>query len=116
MIELHGAPVVVVNAPTEKPQAIPSARVRAEEGRPVANRRHELVRSGDLERCLLALLDGTRDRAALVEECVAAVGAGRLRLDRDGREVTDPVDIRTALAAIIEQPLTALAKQALLIA
>jgi methyltransferase-like protein/SAM-dependent methyltransferase len=115
MIELHGAPIVVANTPSEKPLAIPSARLRAEEGRPVANRRHELVRLGDLERCLLSLLDGTRDRAALVEECVAAVNAGRLRLDRDGREVTDATDVKTTLAAIIDQPLTALAKQALLI-
>lgn len=115
MVELHGAPIVVANTAGEKPKAIPSARVRAEEGRPVANRRHELVRLGDLERCLLTLLDGTRDRAALVEECCAAVTAGRLRLDREGKEVTDPADVRATLTAIIDQPLNALAKQALLV-
>jgi methyltransferase-like protein/SAM-dependent methyltransferase len=115
MVEFHGAPIVVANTPSEKPKAIPSARARAEEGRPVANRRHELVRLGDLERCLLARLDGTRDRAALVEGCVAAVGAGRLRLDRDGQEVRDPAEVKAALAAIIDQPLAALAKQALLV-
>jgi methyltransferase-like protein/2-polyprenyl-3-methyl-5-hydroxy-6-metoxy-1,4-benzoquinol methylase len=115
MIELHGAPIVATNTASEKPLAIPSARLRAEEGRPVTNRRHELVRLGDLERCLLTLLDGTRDRPALVEECIAAVNAGRLRLDRDGREVTDPADVKATLTAIIDQPLSALAKQALLI-
>jgi methyltransferase-like protein len=116
MVELHGAPIVVANTASEKPKAIPSARIRAEERRPVANRRHELVRLGDLERCLLTLLDGTRDRAALVEECLAAVAAGRLRLDREGKEVTDPADVRATLTAIIDQPLNALAKQALLVA
>jgi methyltransferase-like protein len=116
MVELHGAPITVANTASEKPKAIPSARLRAEEGRSVANRRHELVRLGDLERCLLSFLDGTRDRAALVEECVAAVMAGRLRLDRDGKEVRDPSEVKTTLIAIIEQPLNVLAKQALLIA
>ena len=115
MVELHGAPVVVTPTPGERPVAIPSARVRAEEGRAVASRRHELVRLGDLERCLLTLLDGTRDRAALVEECVAAAAAGRLRLDRDGQEVRDPAEVRSTLSAVIDQPLNALAKQALLI-
>jgi methyltransferase-like protein/SAM-dependent methyltransferase len=115
MVEVHGAPIVVANTASEKPLALPSAGLRAEEGRPVANRRHELVRLGDLERCLLAFLDGTRDRAALVEECVGAVAAGRLRLDREGQEVRDPADVKATLAAIIDQPLNALAKQALLI-
>jgi methyltransferase-like protein len=115
MVELHGAPIVVANTAGEKPLALPSARIRAEEGRPVSNRRHELVRLNDLERCLLTLLDGSRDRAALVEECLAVVATGRLRLDRDGQEVRDPTDVKATLTAIIDQPLTALAKQALLI-
>jgi methyltransferase-like protein/SAM-dependent methyltransferase len=115
MIELHGAPIVVANQVSEKPLALASARLRAEQGRPVANRRHELVPLNDLESYLLTLLDGTRDRAALVDGCAAAVGAGRLRLDRDGQEVSDEADVRSTLAGIIDRPLTALAKQALLI-
>jgi methyltransferase-like protein len=116
MVELHGAPITLTPVASEKPRALPSARLRAQEGRPVANRRHELVRLGDLERCLLAALDGTRDRAALVEECVAAVATGRLHLERDGREVRDPDVVKTTLTNIIDQPLNVLAKQALLIA
>jgi methyltransferase-like protein/SAM-dependent methyltransferase len=115
MVELHGAPISVTNTASEKPKAIPSARLRAEQGRPVANRRHELVRLGDLERCLLSFLDGTRDRAAIVEACVTAAMTGRLRLDRDGQEVRDPAEVKTTLTAIVDQPLTVLAKQALLI-
>ncbi len=115
LVELHGAPVSVATKAGERPAAAPSARVRAEEGRGVANRRHELVRLGDLERCLLSLLDGTRDRAALVDACATAASEGRLRLDRDGREVTDPAEVRAALSAIIDQPLAALAQQALLL-
>jgi hypothetical protein len=46
---------------------------------------------------------------------LAAVSAGRLRLDREGKEIRDPGDVRATLTAIIDQPLTALARQALLI-
>jgi hypothetical protein len=50
-----------------------------------------------------------------VDDCAAAVGAGRLRLDRDGQEVRDPADVKATLARVIDRPLTALANEARLI-
>jgi hypothetical protein len=43
-----------------------------------------------------------------------STSVGRLRLDRDGKEVRDPADVRATLTGIIDQPLNALAQQALI--
>ncbi|MCI0705359.1 MAG: class I SAM-dependent methyltransferase [Planctomycetia bacterium] len=115
LVELHGAPISACRTPSEKPVAFGPARVRAELGRPISTRRHELARLSDLERHLLPLLDGTRDRAALTEVLTGEVTAGRLRLDRDGKPVTDPTDVKATLAAILDQALANIAKQALLV-
>jgi methyltransferase-like protein/cyclopropane fatty-acyl-phospholipid synthase-like methyltransferase len=116
LIELHGAAVVVCKEPGERPVAIASARARAGERRSVANRRHESVRPPDLERHLLPLLDGTRDRAALAEEMTRLAVGGGINVQRDGRAVTDPAEVRAALGAILDQALRSLARQALLTA
>lgn len=116
LIELHGAAVVVCREPGERPVALPSARARAAERRSVANRRHESVRPPDLERHLLPLLDGTRDRAALAEELTTQAVAGGLTIQRDGRPVTEAAEVRAALDAILDQALRSLARQALLTA
>ena len=55
----------------------------------MANRRHEVARLTDLERHMLPLLDGTRDRPALAEALAESVVAGRLHLAQDGRPVTN---------------------------
>jgi methyltransferase-like protein len=82
----------------------------------VANRRHEVVRLPDLERALVPLLDGTRDRAALAAELGRAVAAGHLRLARADQPLTDPAEVRAALASVLDQALAHLARSALLIA
>ncbi|HEY1187300.1 MAG TPA: class I SAM-dependent methyltransferase [Gemmata sp.] len=115
LIELHGAPIVAPRAPTEKPRAFGPARVRAELNRPIPTLRHELARLTDLERHLVPLLDGTRDRAALAAFLAGEVTAGRLRLDRDGHPVRDADDVKATLAAILDQALRNIARQALLV-
>ena len=116
LVELHGAPVAALTAPTERPVAFAPARVRAEMGRPVPTARHELARLTDLEAHLLPLLDGTRDRAALLDDLAGEVTAGRLRLDRDGQPVRAADDVTATLAAILDQALANIARQALLVA
>ncbi len=115
LIEFHGAPVVALGVPSEKPVASGPARVRAEMNRPIPTRRHNLAHLTDLERHLVPLLDGTRDRAALNAVLADEVTAGRLRLDRDGRPVRDADDVTATLAAILDQALANIAKQALLV-
>lgn len=68
MIELHAEPPPVAARPGATPAASPLARLQAARGEQVlTNLRHESLRLGDdpLVLAPLALLDGTRDRAAL---------------------------------------------------
>jgi methyltransferase-like protein/SAM-dependent methyltransferase len=117
VIELHAAPVRFARAPGERPAALAHARAAAAEGQAVvANRRHEAVRPDDFARQLLPLLDGTRDRAALVEALAAKARAGELSVQKSGRPVTDPAELRAALAGLLGPALESLARDALLTA
>lgn len=116
LIELHAVPVAVARTPGEKPEAIPSARVQAAAGATaVPNRRHELAMLSDLDQRLLPLLDGTRDRAALLDRLTEKAVSGDLRVQRDGRPLSDPADLREALTAVLGPTLDSLASRALLV-
>ena len=66
-----------------------------------------------LGRLLVRLCDGTRDRAALADALVAAVG-GELQLTIDGEPVTDGERVREQLEAGLERNLQILARLAML--
>ena len=74
--------------------------------------------TGEIEpvcRALLPLLDGTRDRAALMD-CVASLfERGELTLRHDGKPVTDAAMLRPRLKTIVDGVLAALTELALLI-
>jgi hypothetical protein len=65
-------------------------------------------------RHLLLLLDGTRDRSRLTDVGTESVIAG-LNLAQNGQSVTRPAEVHAALGAILDQALTNVAKQALLL-
>jgi hypothetical protein len=68
LIELHAHPLPFVRHVSAKPLASPLARRQLRDGTIVTNLRHTSVRMDDQRgRDLLELLDGTRDRAALLE-------------------------------------------------
>jgi methyltransferase-like protein len=114
LLELHAAPVAAVK-PGERPVALASARARLAAGETgVANRRHELVRPNDLDRQLLPLLDGTRDRAALLDRLTEMALAKEITVQREGQPLADAAAIREALAPALEQALASLAAASLL--
>jgi methyltransferase-like protein/SAM-dependent methyltransferase len=116
LIELYAAPVTFAHKAGAQPVALAHARLRAAEGHNrVGNRRHEVVQLSDLARRLVPLLDGTRDRDALADALTELVIAGELTVQKGGQPLTDPVEIRAALAATLGPTLDALARDALLI-
>lgn len=116
LIELHAVPIVVSRMAPEKPKAIGTARERVAGGATsVANRRHELVRLSDLDLRLIPLLDGTRDRAALLEALVKKALTGDLRVQKDGQPQTAEAEIRVALQSVLDQALNNVAAQSLLV-
>jgi SAM-dependent methyltransferase len=63
---------------------------------------HETVALSPLDGHLLPLLDGTRSRDALVEELLAIARANLIRIELDGRRVSDEAELRDVLAQYID--------------
>ncbi len=59
---------------------------------------HETLILSPVDRHLLPLLDGTRDRNALVEALLAIHGENPIRIERDGKQVSGEAELRDALA------------------
>ena len=109
-----GRPSAARDGRGERPEASPVARWQAARGPELTNLRHDPVRLDDpLGRALVGLCDGTRDRAALVDGLVAAVGH-ELALTMDGVPLTDGEAVREQLAAGLEPNLEILARLAML--
>jgi methyltransferase-like protein/cyclopropane fatty-acyl-phospholipid synthase-like methyltransferase len=114
MVELHAHPVEFTRAAGEKPVASPVARAQAPRGA-AANRRHELVRLGDLDKHLIPLLDGTNDRAALVEKLSAVAARGEMKVQQNGVALSDPKQMASAVRAVIDQALANVARTGVLV-
>jgi methyltransferase-like protein/2-polyprenyl-3-methyl-5-hydroxy-6-metoxy-1,4-benzoquinol methylase len=115
LVELHVHPPRFAAAVSDRPVASPLARYQAAVGNQVTNLRHELVTLGDFERHVLRLLDGSRDRAALVGALATLVAQGELMVQQDGQPVVDAAAIRRHLGQALEEQLPRLARGALLV-
>jgi methyltransferase-like protein len=114
LLELHAAPIRAVVA-GERPVALAVARARLTAGEAgVTTRRHEFYKASDLDRQLIPLLDGTRDRVALLDRLTELTLAGELTVERQGQRVTDPAELRTTLAGVLDTTLADLGKLGLL--
>jgi SAM-dependent methyltransferase len=78
LVRLHVAPPAVSTVAPERPRVSPLARLEAGQGELLTTVRHTGLRvDDDLGRRLVALLDGTRDRAALLDELAPASALAR---------------------------------------
>ena len=65
----HAHPPALGGPASERPHASALARLQARDGEPVCTLRHNSIRIADeLDKAVLALLDGTHDRAALLAQ------------------------------------------------
>jgi methyltransferase-like protein len=105
LLELHAAPIREAVA-GERPASLAVARARIAAGATsVTTRRHETYKATDLDRQLIPLLDGTRDRAALVSRLAELATSGGLTVQRHGQPITDPADLRETLAGVLDKTL-----------
>lgn len=116
VLELHSIPSPFVTAVSEKPRAGELIRLQASQGARITNLRHESMRVNDVERKLLALIDGTRDRSKVIEGLVAAVSAGELTLKRGDQPIADRADQLEQLGRFYDQLLPQFGRKALLVA
>ncbi|MHB8647996.1 MAG: methyltransferase regulatory domain-containing protein [Thermomicrobiales bacterium] len=111
LVELHLHPPPLALHVSAKPLASPLARLQLRDGSIVTTLRHTSVRIDDRRaHALLRLLDGTRDRAALLSELNARLGADAPDTSGAGDNDAD------VSAQELERELTKMARLALLIA
>lgn len=116
LVELHvHAPHMALDV-SEKPVASPVARFQAQNNARITNLRHERVRLNEFDRYLLRHLDGSHDRAALVEALAAGpVAEGMLVIQQDGEPIENAERVRDVLAEGVEKSLRWLVRAALLV-
>jgi methyltransferase-like protein/2-polyprenyl-3-methyl-5-hydroxy-6-metoxy-1,4-benzoquinol methylase len=113
---LHTYLPPIVTRPGERPSTTPLIRLQASTGAAVVNRRHQYVRPSVPDLAVLALLDGSRDRAGIEAALVQRVLRGELELRRDGQPVTDPAAVAAVVQAELEGCLHRLGQSSVLVA
>jgi len=97
LVELHVHTYRFAAEAGERPVSSPLARLQLQKGAMIATLRHTRVEvEGELERQLLLLLDGTRDRAALLSELSPFA---RSNASTASREIP-PEDLESALGKL----------------
>jgi methyltransferase-like protein/SAM-dependent methyltransferase len=114
LVDLWMWPPSFVVEVSERPVASTLARLQAAGGRHVTNLRHETVHLGELDRQLVPLLDGSRDRPALVQALLGRWTEGVLQMAEDEKPVTDRTRAENILTQLLHPQLAGLAKVALL--
>ena len=101
---------------SEKPLASPLARCQARQSYVVSTLHHRSLKLGSpIQRGLISLLDGSRDRSALRRELLEIFESGKLDLlDKDGKPVRDMGAVSKAIDAELEEFLQQAARTALL--
>jgi methyltransferase-like protein len=97
------------------PTASPVARQEAVAGNVVTQLTHETIRLTDFERRLLLLLDGSRDRSAILDGLVELVRNGGLTVQEGDAPVEGEARLRVALADAVARTVPKLAHAYLLI-
>lgn len=112
LVSFHLHPPLVAIQPGDRPKATALVRLEAQTGIEVTNLYHDVLQLDPFDRLLLQLLDGQRDRAAIVREMAGAIAAGRVQYVNEAH-VSAP---RAGLEVEIEQRLRWFAQAALLVA
>lgn len=117
VVELHIHPPQFVTLPSERPVSSPLARLQAQNGGNIINLRHHNIKVEDtLGRALLQLLDGSRDRPALVESLNELIASGKASLPENSMIPNGSTGTRDIIAANLEENLISLGRLALLAA
>jgi methyltransferase-like protein/2-polyprenyl-3-methyl-5-hydroxy-6-metoxy-1,4-benzoquinol methylase len=114
MCELHLHPIPFALSAGVRPKACPWVRWLCSRGSAVTNRRHEQVILDTFERQIVPLLDGGRDREALVEALTALAENGTLLVDVEGKRVEEHGKLKKIMETSLEEKLRQFERQALL--
>lgn len=114
LVTLYRSPPLFANHVSERPVASPLARFQAANGLPITNLRHGTATLDPFDLQLLPLLDGTRDRPALLQELVRRIEQGALNISVQSGPVRDAATAQVLISSALDQHLPQLAKAAVL--
>jgi methyltransferase-like protein/cyclopropane fatty-acyl-phospholipid synthase-like methyltransferase len=114
-VEFHTWQADFVTEVSEQPRASGLASYTAGKEQVVVNQRHQGVHLDPVARELVPLLDGTRDRPALIKHLSEMVEKGTLVIDKNGDGSTKTELPETDLGKAVEEGLAKLAANALLV-
>ena len=115
LIEAHVYQPKLTVQVSERPVASSWARMQAQQAAKVTNQWYAGVDLSDVNRQLLLLLDGTRNRPQLLEDLAQQMEQQDLLIVHEGKAVQGSDEIRVALSQILDDALQAAAKLALLV-
>jgi methyltransferase-like protein len=117
LVEALPTPPGFVLQVSDRPVSSPVARLQLAQGNVVTSLLHTTFDVSDpLARQLILLLDGTRDRAAILQGLGPLIESGAVRLKRDNEPVTDCAGAMHLLAEQLEDALKNVARVPLLVA
>jgi hypothetical protein len=114
LINFHAGPSRFVRDIHARPVASPLARLQARAGPRVTNLRHEVVELAEIDRCVIGLLDGSRDRTALTDSLVDLVSKAVVTPAQLGLPSADMPAMRTVAVQALEPSLLRICRLGLL--
>src|SRR5262249_15110547 len=115
LVELQMHVPAFVTEVRERPLATPLARLQASADSRVTNRRHRGIELGTFDRLVLRHLDGSHDRAALLDILIKMVEKGDWKIEKEAMSIQDPAQVRAMLTETLDRCLHSLARSALLV-
>jgi methyltransferase-like protein/predicted O-methyltransferase YrrM len=100
----------------DKPKVSDLARHQARTRDSVTNQLHERIAIDVFSRHLIELLDGNRDKDAILDELTKLVKANTLVVQKDGKDLKDGSGLRDALRDAMNESLSKMEKAAVLVA
>jgi len=115
VVELHAWQADFSTEVSQTPMAAPLATYQATHDLPIVNLKHESVATDLISKELLKILDGTRNRDAILYHLIDCAHAGTLVLKENNGDILKGKKLNQAMANAMEDRLNNLAKIALLV-
>lgn len=103
IVELWTRPTDFLAIGNDRPHATPLARLQVVAGDPLVNLRHEQIPTSAAAKTLLPLMDGTRDRAALLRELQQAIERRELNVQMTSGLPSAAPDLNAVLDSVLNE-------------